>query len=323
LLGWRRRHWGPLFGLLFSLAAIAPMLPLRDHKTDYYLASASLGLMISFASLLVLTPVALRWALGLALLSYLYPSYLVQRDTFEWYLEATGPARTIVRGAMFAHQKYPDKLIVLDGISAELYGNTIADDGLRLIAPDKLRLAPGNGLRGSTWVLSAEATRVALEKNLARVYRVEGPKLRDVTREWEQHRGPELAGGFAPDVIASEPTFSSQFLDGWYAPADGSRWMSGRALVRLGGGPYGPNAKLRLRFYVPDAVAGATLRVSMNQSSAGEFPLPAGECIREIAVPAAARGDNVLLVELQSSKTVRPPNDGRVLSLVWGELGVR
>jgi hypothetical protein len=321
--GWRKRDPMPLFGLLFSLAAIAPMLPLRDHRTDYYLASASMGICLLFAAAIPLTPVTLRWALALGLGAYLYPSYLVQVRTFEWYLNTTGPVRTIVRGAMHAAALHPEKLILLDGIDADLYGNTIADDGLRLIAAGKLRLAPGNGPPGSAWMLSPEATRTALEKNSARIYRLEGAKLRDVTREWEQTRGPELAGGFAPEVMAGEAAFDAQFLEGWYAAAEGSRWMSKRGVVRLGGGPYGEGAQLHIHAYVPEEMRGVRVEVLLNGQAAGTFSPAVGEWLAQVPVPAAVRGESVFLVELRASKTVRPPADGRDLSLVFTSLGLR
>lgn len=322
-LGWMQKDAMPWFGLGLSLAAMAPMLPLREHRSDYYLASGSLGIMILFASAIKLFPMEARWLLALALGSYLYPSYLVQRDLFEYYLESTGGARVIVRGAMRAHTLHPDQLIVLDGISADLFRNTVADDGLRLISGGKLRIAPGNGIAGSPWVLSPEATRTALEKNLARIYRLEGPKLRDVTREWEQTKGPELAGGFAPEVFAAEPAFASQFLEGWYAPTDGSRWMSGRALLRLGGGPYPEKAMLRLRGYVPPALGPTKVRVGLGQQLIGEADAPPGEFVLEWPLPENWRKENVLPLWIESAKTMRPPGDGRVLSLVFGEIGVR
>jgi hypothetical protein len=322
-LGWRRKDAAPWFGLAFSLAAMAPMLPLREHRSDYYLASGSIGIMILFASALKLFPMEARWVLGLCLASYLYPSFLLQRDLFEYYLESTGGARVIVRGAMHAHALHPEQMIVLDGVSSEMFQNTVADDGLRLISGGKLRIAPGSGVKGSPWVLSPEATRAALEKNSARIYRLEGPKLRDVTREWEQTRGPELAGGFAPEVFAAEAAFASQFVEGWYAPAEGSRWMSGRAMVRLGGGPYGAGATIRLRGFVPPALGETKLRVLLDRELLGEKLVAPGEFVLEWPVPENWKKESVLPLWIESTKTVRPPGDGRVLSLVFGEIGVR
>ncbi len=321
--GWRRKMWAPLFGLGFSLAAIAPMLPLRDHQTDYYLASASMGIMMALASLIPLTPVALRWALVLCLGAYVYPSYLLQRNIFEWYLEATGPVRVIVRGAIQASRLHPDRLILLDGISPQLYGNTIADDGLRLIANGRLRLAPSNGPAGSPWTLSPEATRAGLEKNLLRIYRLEGPVLRDVTRDWEQNRGPELAGGFSPQVSAGEKTFQTQFGEGWYGIENGTRWMGREARLRLGGGPLRAGAVFFVKGYVPPSLGAAKLAVTINGIECGVIDAPPGELLAELPLPEAVAKESVYEVRLKASKTVRPPKDGRDLSFVFGELGVR
>ncbi|GAB4369785.1 MAG: hypothetical protein OHK0021_12730 [Bryobacter sp.] len=322
-LGAWRRDALPFFGLALSLAMIAPMLPLRDHRTDYYLASASIGICLTFASAVPLTPIALRWLLGLGLVAYLYPSYLVQARTFEWYLNTTGPVRTIVRGAMHASSLHQDKLILLDGIDAGLYGNTIADDGLRLIAAGRLRLAPGNGPPASPWVLSPEATRAALEKNQARIYRLEGAKLRDITRQWEQTKGPELAGGFAPAVIAGESTFDSQFLSGFYAAAEGSRWMAKRGVVRLGGGPYSEQTQLHIQAYVPAALGPVEVEVLCGGTTAGTFRVNPGEWIAQVPLPASVRAEGALEIELRASKSIRPPEDGRELSLLLLGMGLR
>jgi hypothetical protein len=172
------------FGLLLSGLLLAPVLPLREHRTDYYLASGSVGL----AMVLALAPFRLtgmwRWV-GWGLVGiYALASYTAQQATVEWYLGRSGPLRPMMRGMLRASQLHPDKLIVVEGLTAEMRASAVGDGALRLIPGQRVYLEPGAGLGE----LGEAAARRAFEEGRVVVYRFEGDRLRDVTREWEQGR---------------------------------------------------------------------------------------------------------------------------------------
>ncbi len=318
--GWRaaKRDFVPLFGLLLSLALIAPMLPLRDHRTDYYLASASLGIAIVLAS----TPLQLRWAALPLLLLYAVPSFIVQGATFEWYLTRTGPVRVLLRGLQHVVMTHPDKLILLDGLERDMQWTVLADDALRLVNASGVRLAPGTVAPGNPMAASPGTARAAFERDGVIVYRLEGAKLRDVTREWEQGKALSLAGGLASDLRTGEPGDAGQFGEGWFPIESGNRWMGKRAMVRLGG-PFTPGAKLRVSGFAPTALGGADLALSIDGEKVAGFALQPGGLNLAVALPAKFLDRTELAVELGVSKTVRTGQDGRELSLVVAQIGVR
>ncbi len=154
------------------------------------------------------------------------------------------------------------------------------------------------------------------------VYRLEGPKLRNVTKEWEQGKALELPGGLSPEVIAGDPAFASQFGSGWFQIEDGKRWMGAIGRLRLGG-PFGAEAKLWMRAFAPAELGKAQLRVRINGKELGLVEIESGPVNVEFPVPREILGGNAIEVEFQVSRTIRTMQDGRDLSLVFGQIGIR
>ena len=313
----RKGDWLPTFGVLTSLALIGPMLPLRDHRTDYYLASASIGVMMTFGCAVA----RYRWAGGALLLGlYVFPSFLVQAATFEWYLERTGPLRVLYRGAERAVQLHPKDLVVIDGVPGPVYESAIADDMFRLIDRNRLRLAPGNGPEGGPWQIPPALLRRAFEQDGVTLYRFETIRLRDVTREWGAKQALALPSGLSPVLRAADPLVQDQFLEGWYPVAEGQRWMGRQARVRLA---VAAGAKeIFWEAYCPPGLRGARLSVEVGGRSIAVVETAPGAVSGTAALPAE-RPAGDLVVHLESSKTIRPAGENRDLSLVFGVLGTR
>jgi hypothetical protein len=326
-----KRDWRPLFYLLFSLALIAPMLPLRDHRSDYYLAAASLGFAMLLGSLPVLW---LGWAgrvgYGLSfavLLMYLYPSWLVQQATINWYLETSYPVRTLLRGMEQAIKLHPDKLILLTQLPEEVYLNSMDQDALRLVGASRVRFAPGEGPVGSKYRIAPASAQVAFSKEAVIVYAFEPRQLRDVTRQWERGKALSLAGGLSPFISSDEPAFDDQFLSGWYPPDKGRRWMGARAEVRLGG-PFSSKSILYVEGYCPESVFDSApqplaLEVLLPGHAPVRLPVNKGSFSVSTPVPPDLWAVETLQVVLRSTHTVHPPGESRDLSFVFGSVGVR
>lgn len=316
-----KRDWLPLFGLLMSAALIAPMLPLRDHRTDYYLASASMGLMMALALMPFRLP---GWAAkaSIAVVAlYAVPSFIVQQASFEWYLERTGPIRPLIRGLWHAVETHPGKLILLEGISEDVYNSSLADSALRLLPKSEIRLAPGSGPRDNPLAVAPSTIRTAFEKQTILVYRFDGVRLTDVTRVWERGKALSLASGLSPEILAGDTAFAQQFVSGWYAPEGGNRWMAPRASVRLGS-PLQPAARLRLAAYAPKELGQFEL---IFRSSGIEFRsgmLQPGPLDLDLPLPDALRSQPELLLALECSRSVKPPSDGRELSLLVSKISL-
>ena len=319
-IAWRtwKRDFLPLFGLILSIGLIAPMLPLRDHRTDYYLASASLGLMM----VLGLFTIQLPKPASLLLLLYVVPSFIVQQATFEWYLDRTAPIRPLIRGLQHAAQTHPGKLILVEGITESVYESALADEALRLIGAQNIRLVPGSKPAGNPLTVAPETARIAFEKEAATVYRFNGSVLRDVTREWERGPALKLSSGLSPEILAGDPIFNSQFLQGWYGIEDGHRWLSAKGSVQLGG-PFASNAQVHIKAYAPAELGVVELRIHCRGSLIHTAKLNPGDVEILFSLPPALQPLESLVLELEASKTIRPPNDGRNLSLVFEQISIR
>jgi hypothetical protein len=317
---WRswRRDFLPLFGLVMSMALIGPMLPLRDHRTDYYLASASIGIMIVLGVFTIRLP---RPA-SLLLILYIVPSFIVQQATFEWYLERTAPIRPLIRGLQHAVQTHPGKLILVDGITESTYESALADEALRLINAQNIRLVPGSKPAGNPLTVAPETARIAFEKEAVTVYHFNGSILRDVTREWERGRALNLSTGFSPEILAGDPIFNPQFLAGWYGIEDGHRWLSGKGSVRVGG-PFAKDAQITLKAYAPASLGSLELKILCAGTLIHTAKINPGDVEIHVPLPQHLQASESLVLDLEASKTVRPPNDGRNLSLVFSLISIR
>ncbi len=313
-----RRDFLPLFCLVLSSALIAPMLPLKDHRTDYYLASASIGIMM----VLGLITIRLPKPASLLLILYIVPSFIVQQATFEWYLDRTAPIRPLIRGLQYAVQTHPGKLILVDGITESTYESALADEALRLIGAQNIRLVPGSKPAGNPLTVAPETARIAFEKEAVTVYQFNGSILQDVTREWERGRALELSTGLSPEILAGDPIFNPQFLDGWYGIEDGHRWLSSKGAVQVGG-PFAKDAQVTIKAYAPATLGNIELRIVCGGSLIHKAKVSPGDVEIRFALPQNLQNAQSLVLELEASKTVRPTSDERNLSLVFGQISIR
>lgn len=317
---WRtwRRDFLPLFGLLMSLALIAPMLPLKDHRTDYYLASASIGIMMVLGMMTIRLPKPA----SLLLVLYIVPSFIVQQSTFEWYLERTAPIRPLIRGLQYAAKIHPGKLILVEGIDEGTYKGALADHALRLVGGQNVRLVPGSKPEGNPLTVAPETARIAFEKGSVVVYQFNGSILRDQTREWEGGKALTLAKGHSPEILAGDPIFNPQFLAGWYEIEDGHRWLSAKGSVLIGG-PFRADAEVSIQAYAPASLGSIQLRILSSGIPIHTARISPGDVDIRFALPPGLRDSRTVILELEASKTVRPTNDGRNLSLVFGQISIR
>ena len=96
------------FSFWFVLT-LAPLLPLRDHISDYYLAIPALGLGSIFALAIVAASVPAR-VIGLtAAAFFLFIQIPVARFGTQWYMSHTRPVRTLVAGVRQAQLLHPGK----------------------------------------------------------------------------------------------------------------------------------------------------------------------------------------------------------------------
>jgi hypothetical protein len=317
---------------------IAPVLPLRDHMTEYYVFLPVIGLcwLGGWAA-------AEAWRAGpgariaAALLIAVYgllgvPSLLASS---EWNHRVTLRARMLVEGVAGVHERYPNKSILLEGVDTDLFWNAVLDRPFRLFGLDHIYLAPGSEKRidahpdlGNVgdFILPADIAMQALKRDEIVVYDVRGPRLRNIT-ELYASMPHENAGGAPLRVDAASPL--TQYLLGpeWYESDGDHRWMPQRATLRMGAPP-SAGMKLYLRGACAEELlrAGALpVKVAVDGIALPPAEIRPGETSFEVsfALPDSVVGKPEMHVAVESGRSFRPASDPRELGLAFGIFEVK
>jgi hypothetical protein len=330
-----RRGRRAAFCLAWFVISIAPVLPLRDHVTEYYSYLAAIGICWLAGWALAETwrsSVAARFtAVGLAAIYVLImlPRTVAASD-FNFRL--TLRVRDLLEGVARAHQLHPRQTILLDGVDTTLFYNGVLDHPFRLLGIDRVYLTPGTERHIAAhpelgdvgeFVLAPDVTAKALDSDEVAVYDVRGPRLRNITSAYaSQPRDVSLPRR----VDAGSPLAAPLLGPEWYAPDGNHRWMPQRASLRMAG-PAAAGEKLYLRGYYPAGElrnGPVNVTVTVDGSALAVVPIPGGGSF-ELAfpLPAAARGKPEMAVTVEVSRTFHAGTDIRDLGLAFGEFEVK
>jgi hypothetical protein len=177
----------PVMYSLWFLAILLPVLPLRDHITNYYLVSPTIALALLMASALTGT----KWrALALILVAgYAIPSASHAWSETRFRMERSRTVRNLAGGVRRAAELHPGKVILLDKVGDTAFWGGV-NDGMFPMLGIEVYLTPGSeteiisypslgDVRG--FVLPLEKTRIALSEGRAVAYSAAGSRLRNIT----------------------------------------------------------------------------------------------------------------------------------------------
>lgn len=336
----RRREWAVPFGLLSFVVLLAPVLPLRDHVSDYYLTLPAAGLALAGAAAVAGAFRSRSWthaatAILLAAV-YLGCGAVEARIAVQVVAERSWRIRTVVFGVARARQLHPGKAIVLAGVDSNLFWTGIFCDPFRLlgisdvyIEPEsETRIAPHPELgRPSDFVLPAGALMKALEQNTAVVYEVEPRRLRGVTLSYLARAREQWREEEPWRVDAGKLAFAAQLGPMWYQIEHGQRWMPKLATVRLRA-PQTADERLYVTGWCPaEQVVKGPLRIDI---AAGSKPLPEAAILRvagpfrlSLRLPRGFEAQPALDLVVALERTFRVVGDRRDLGLVFGTFEIR
>ena len=202
---WRAfsRDWLPVLMVAWFVFLLAPVLPLRDHVSPYYLTLPFLPLGV-LGALAVdaawrarpLTPFSIGMrvlATGLAAF-YLLESAPVARGGTRWWADRSHEVEKLARYVFRAHRKAPEKIILLGSIDSLLFWTGVAHypfrdkDGATYVflmreAAPMIESHPETGFRVNDFVYPADKIRWSLVHNRAIVIDVSRAGLFDVTAQ--------------------------------------------------------------------------------------------------------------------------------------------
>ncbi len=329
----RRVAW---FTLAWFAIAIAPVLPLRDHITDYYAFVPAIGLCWLGGWALAQTFRSVRPARYAALaLAAVYLLMVTPRTlaASDWNHRISMRARDLVEGLATVGQLHPGKTVLLEGVDTELFWNAVLDHPHRLIPIGRLYLTPGSQRRIQAYpdlgdvdefVLPPDLTSEALDRDEVVVYDVRGPKLRNITSAYAE-RPRDLRLPASLDV--ANPLAAALLGPEWYAPDGNHRWMPKRATLRMAG-PSAAGQRLYLRGSCPEEQlrnGPLAVTVSIDGVALPAAAIRAGENSFELAygLPASATGQAVMQVAVEVERTFHTKIDQRDLGLAFGVFEVR
>jgi hypothetical protein len=334
-----RRIWLPAFFLAWFVIVISPLLPFRDHLTEYYPFVPAIGLaMLGGWAFAAAWKKSVLWKASAVLAGALYVTISVPagRTACEWTRDRSLIARKVVLGVARAHELHPGKIILLDDVDGETFWNAIGDYPFRLLGLRDVYLTPGteqNISKHPEWgdptefILPAEATLHALEQDQVVVYSVNGARLRNVTSQYPASFRAHYRPSAPRRVDVANPLLAYLLGPTWYELDQNHRWMPRRATVRMGG-PQNAGQKLHLSGVCPaEQTRNGPLEVKVGME---RNPLPPAQ-IRPgqgafeftFALPEAIVGKDVVEVSVEVSRTIRPPADGRDLGLAFGVFEIR
>jgi hypothetical protein len=334
-----RRRWVAGFFAAWFVLTLAPVLPLRNHVTEYYLAVPMIGLASLGAGAAARAwRAGWRWRpIAAACLAVWFATALpAARAVSRKEFERSRAVRNLVLGVVRIRQLHPAEIILLAGVETDLFWSSLIDDPFRLFRIKGVYLAPGSEDRirafpelGSVtdWVFPAREAWRALGNYGAVVYDASGPRLRNVTENYVRILGALGLRNRVYRIDMAQPAFERVLGPGWWDLEGDGRFMPRRASVRMSG-PRSAGQKLYLSFWAPAGLlAQGPVKLSVG---ANGIPLPAatippGGGIVELSfgLPAALVGVDWMEIAVECDRVFRAPPDRRDLSLRFGTFTVR
>jgi hypothetical protein len=327
-----------LFFLCWFCFAIAPVLPLPDHLSDYYLTIPLIGLAMAGA-----WGIASAWRSQwifrviavIPLLAYAWAMIPSTRTAVNWWMDRVRPIRGLVLGVQAAQKSHPGKTIVLDGIGSALFDDTIASSAFFPLGLDNVYLTPesrdsihpaDNPGKLDEVVLEPGVMRSAITHEQVVVYFFLGDHLRNITRDYEHSALSRLVDSEPRRVEIGNPLFGYLLGPEWSPPASGFRWMPRRATVRLAG-PISIKDRLRLEGYCPGLqLRGGPLHLSLTVDG---IPLegtqindPDAVFDRLFVLPPSLIGRKTIHVEISVDRTTTGAN-GAELGVVVDTISIQ
>jgi hypothetical protein len=333
-----RARFVVLFGALWFLVALAPMLAIPDHVTDFYLTIPLIGFAIMGAWSMVLAWREHKVVGIAAALAAVYWVSIMSQGSLEvsrWWLARTSEVRAMVLGVSAAHAAHPGKVIVLDGVTTNLFNNAVGASAFYPLGVDYVYLTPGSEdsihPNVDAELLPAIALEPAVMKNAVThddvvVYSVLSDHLRNITEAYERSALPRFSLDKSEPrrIDAGNPLFAHWLGPEWLRPESGTRWMPGHATVRLGG-PESVNDKLLLSGYCPEQLLEAgPLHISVAVDGiplrGAEIGNPENAFRRLFDVPSSLTGKQSVEISIAVDRVLHDAG-GRELGLVFGTIG--
>ena len=329
----------PLFWLGWFAILLAPVLPLRDHVSLYYLTLPTIGLAVLGGQALVSAwHSSPAWKMAASALVAAYLAVMVSADSraMEWWGDRSRAVKRVVLGVARARQLHPREAILLDGVDSTVFWAGVFHHPFTFLGVSDVYLTPGSDQHiephpelghVSDYVLPSGPSVHGLNENRIVVYRAGPGRLKAITAQYSDTTAQDLSLEPPRRVDAGNPLMAYLLGPEWYALEGGSRWMPKRATVRIGA-PRSPSEKLYLTGFCSESQLRAgplSVRVAVDGSPLSEFTLNGGTAQFHVilALPRHLVGTKWLELTVESGRTFQAGHDGRELGLSFGTFEIR
>lgn len=181
----RRHERIVLFFPAWFLIVLSPLLPLRDHISDYYLTIPLIGLAMWAGWALVVgwqSGVVGRCAAVAVLAIYVCVSIPVGRATAVSFYSRSQDIRRMLQSIVQHSRSQPGKTVLLTGVAPEMFWSGLYHRPLRLYGIEDVYLVAGQpGIDSKDRMMSEAMAGQAVREHRAVVYDLSSGAAKDVT----------------------------------------------------------------------------------------------------------------------------------------------
>jgi hypothetical protein len=336
----RRRQWLPLFFLAWFAIVLAPVLPLREHITKYYLTLPTIGL-----AMLAAYGLAYAWkSHGIwrivavtAAAGFFAIAIPVDWRATRWWYDRSIAIQNLVMGAMRARELHPGKTILIDGVDDYLFWGAFFDYGFHAVGVSDVFLVPGSesrihnlpASRVEEFVMAPALTLHGIENGRLVVYRPGPELLKNITTVYGASVWNRLKSSTPRHIDMANPLVDYLLGPGWSPRDQGFRWMTKQATLRLGG-PVAASDRLYVTGICPSEELSSgplTMTLSADGRSLSPVQVTTGNTFFhfDFPLPPELSGKESMEISIAVDHTSQSPGkqNPRGLSVAFGVFDVR
>lgn len=329
---YRALEFGPLFLMAWFVMAILPLLPFKNHFTEYYVLIPSIGLTVlaAWAIASLNTPLTIGIAAVLAV-TYLALGITDNRMTEKYRYNSARRLKYLVKGLEGQQKQRAHEVVLLSNIDNDLFWSGFCDDPFRLLGIYHVYLVPASskgiephpewGCNTAKFLVDVDDAVPLLRNGRSAVFALEGKKVRDVTQQYLKTVASDFEVRHPDYIEVSDPTYQGRLGPTWYPAERGYRWMPKTATLKIHGptrsgqvleaSGYNPAAVLKqgpleVAFRADGIPLGTSTLTKPDQLFTVTFPLP-----------SQLVGRPMVELEIEVNHTLEVPGENRPLGLVF------
>jgi hypothetical protein len=328
----RNGEWTAVFLAAWFVIVLLPLLPFKNHFTEYYVTVPSIGLAILAAWAMASSrPTLTLGTAALLAAGYLTLAITDNRMAETYHYNNARRLKYLMTGLESQQKMHAREVVLLSGIDSDLFWSGFCDNPFRLLGIYHAYLVPASvkavqphpewGCDTSRFSVNIDDAVPVLRNGHAGVFELDGRHVRDITQQYLKTVAAEYAERHPDFIEVSDPMFQNRLGPTWYPAEPGYRWMPKTATVKIHG-PTKSGQILEAGGYCPAAVvAQGPLEVSFR---ADGIPLGTSTLTQpnqlftlKFPWPPQLLGRSMVEVEIEVNHTLEPAGETRPLGLVF------